>query len=59
CRDQDDRKITLIHDFDVTYTDANQVKKHKSKTPTSRDVIRLTIQRTMKEAGPNDKVFFY
>ncbi|KAG8924837.1 hypothetical protein FRC00_004666, partial [Tulasnella sp. 408] len=58
-RDQDDRKITLIHDFDVTFTDSNQVEKHKSKTPTSRDFIRSTIEQTMKEAGPSGKVFFY
>ncbi|KAG9048155.1 hypothetical protein FS837_000665 [Tulasnella sp. UAMH 9824] len=59
CRDQEDRKITLIHDFDVTFTDANQVVKHKPKTPTSRDVIRSTILQTMEEVGPSGKVFFY
>lgn len=59
CHDQDDRKIILIHDFDVTIVDANQVQKYKSKTPTSRDVIRSTILQTMEEAGPSGKVFFY
>lgn len=57
--DEDNRNITLIHDFDVTFTDVNQVQKEMRSTPSSKDDIKSAIQKAMQSVGPRSKVFFY
>lgn len=59
CHDVDSRDVTLIHDFDATYTDANNVRRNMPRTPSSKVHIKSAIRRIMKLVGPHSKVFFY
>lgn len=59
CHGVNSRDFTLIHDFDATFTDANNVRRNMPKTLSSRAHIRSAIIRIMRLINPYSKVFFY
>ncbi|KAG9043549.1 hypothetical protein FS837_009406 [Tulasnella sp. UAMH 9824] len=52
-------KFTLIHDFDVDFTDSTGVRKIIPKVDAGRDSIRTTIKRIMRTAEPTSKIAFF
>ncbi|KAG9017047.1 hypothetical protein FRB90_001985 [Tulasnella sp. 427] len=51
--------FTLIHDFDLDYTDSTGEQRIIQRTETTRDAILSGIERVVEIAKPGDSIIFY